>query len=128
MTKPIIQVPISLGELIDKITILEIKAKHFQGKKRHNVCQELQALEAVLAQLNLHINPQLLGHLKEVNRGLWQIEEAIRQHESRQLFDQRFITLARAVYLQNDRRAALKRRINLDYGSAFIEEKSYQAT
>lgn len=122
-----IQVPISLGELIDKITILQIKSRHLQGSALDNVQLELQALETTLEDQRLAIDPTLMQQLQQVNQELWRIEDAIREQERQGLFDDVFIQLARSVYHQNDRRAAIKKQINIRYGSAFVEEKSYQA-
>jgi len=118
--------PISLGELIDKITILQIKTQHLQGNALKNVQQELEALELTLNKLPLNIDPSLVQHLKKVNQALWQIEDAIRDQERQKSFGENFIHLARSVYQQNDRRSAIKKEINITYGSAFTEEKSYQ--
>ena len=120
--------PISVGELYDKITILEIKAELFTDPaQRENVLRELAALGAVRRR---EVAPSpgleaLCGELKAVNRQLWDIEDEIRVHERDGRFDARFIGLARAVYRENDRRAALKRRINQLTGSEIVEEKSY---
>jgi hypothetical protein len=120
--------PISVGELYDKIAILEIKAELIANPaQRVNVLRELAALEAVR---DRHVIPppelqRLCGELKVVNRRLWDIEDEIRGHERDGRFEARFIELARGVYRENDRRAALKRRINELTGSQIIEEKSY---
>jgi len=120
--------PISVGELLDKITILEIKAELLTDPaQRQNVLRELAALGAVRRR---EVAPSpgleaLCGELKAVNRQLWDIEDEIRVHERDGRFDARFIGLARAVYRENDRRAALKRRINQLTGSEIVEEKSY---
>ena len=118
--------PISLGELIDKITILQIKTQHLQGTALENVKKELQALENTLNNLQLNIKPTLIRGLKEVNQDLWKIEDDIREQERQKSFDDTFIHLARSVYQQNDRRAAIKKEINTTYGSALVEEKSYK--
>ena len=118
--------PISLGELIDKITILQIKTQHLQGTALENVKKELEALEITLNDLQLNIDPTLIERLKEVNQDLWQIEDDIRDQERHKSFGETFIRLARSVYQQNDQRAAIKKEINTTYGSAFVEEKSYQ--
>ena len=120
-----IQAPISLGELIDKITILQIKTQHLQDTALKHVITELNALECTLNNLNLSINPKLIEQLKEVNQILWDIEDDIREQERQQNFGDTFIQLARSVYKQNDRRSAIKKEINTAYGSAFTEEKSY---
>ena len=121
-----IQAPISFGELIDKITILEIKTKHLQGNALENVQKELVALQGILDSLDLQIDPTLSQRLKEVNIDLWHIEDEIRKKERIDDFGESFISLARSVYKQNDRRAAIKKEINTAYGSALVEEKSYQ--
>ncbi|HMM45095.1 MAG TPA: DUF6165 family protein [Candidatus Macondimonas sp.] len=125
-----IQIPVSYGELIDKITILEIKqARITDPGKRRNVSHELTLLqaawEASAAAQGVVAIDDLRVALKAVNEALWDIEDDIRDKERAQAFDAGFIKLARAVYHQNDRRAALKREINLRLGSALVEEKSY---
>jgi hypothetical protein len=120
--------PISVGELYDKITILEIKSELIADPtQRVNVMRELAALQAVRGR-DVVPSPELqslCGELKEVNRRLWDIEDALRALERDGRFDARFIELARSVYRENDRRAALKRRINELTGSEIVEEKSY---
>ena len=117
--------PISLGELIDKITILEIKKLKMTGKKLKNVTKELELLKLILKDKNLEITLDLVNHLKEVNNNLWEIEDRIRLKESNQEFDMEFIQLARSVYKENDKRAFIKKEINMRYNSELIEEKSY---
>jgi len=121
-------VPISVGELLDKITILEIKAEVITDPARHaNVMHELATLDAV-RQNEVASLPELEAlylELQSVNRQLWRIEDDIRAIERTGLFDERFIELARSVYRNNDERAALKRRINQLTGSDIVEEKSY---
>ena len=117
--------PVSLGELIDKITILEIKAERLQGPALVNVGRELAGLREICERHQLTIDQDLIDQLRQTNGQLWEIEDAIREQERRQDFGEAFVALARAVYHQNDRRAALKRRINTATGSALIEEKSY---
>jgi len=121
-----IQAPISLGELIDKITILQIKTKHLQGASLENVGKELAVLQETLDFLDLAVDPTLIQRLKEINANLWQIEDYIRCKERTKDFGEDFICLAREVYQQNDLRAQLKKEINTTYGSALTEEKSYQ--
>jgi len=125
-----VRVPVSFGELIDKITILEIKIERIaDAEKRGNVGRELEALAAVLAgcgPLAAAVDT-LRRELKAVNEALWDIEDRIRDHERARTFDAGFIELARAVYITNDRRAALKRALNTAVGSALVEEKSYAA-
>ena len=121
-----IHVPVSLGELIDKITILEIKKQHMKGKQQQNVEKELESLKLVLKSKNLDININLVDKLKTINNNLWEIEDQIRFKESKQEFNQEFIELARSVYKQNDQRSFIKREINKQYNSDLIEEKSYK--
>lgn len=120
-------IPVSLGELIDKITILEIKVERFQGVALTHVERELALLVSVLQQADVTPDPELLASLRQVNRALWSIEDAIRDHERRGDFQSGFIALARSVYVENDRRAALKRALNERHGSWLVEEKSYSA-
>ena len=117
---------VSLGELIDKITILQIKSQNFQGLPLQNVKIELAALETTLNNLGLDIEPKLIQNLKDVNQSLWNIEDDIRDQERKKVFDDTFIQLARSVYQKNDLRAAIKKEINVTYNSDFVEEKSYQ--
>jgi hypothetical protein len=122
-------VPISPGELIDKITILEIKsARMTDAAKLHNVRTELALLNETWQASEfskVDIRAEWTG-LREVNGQLWDIEDEIRDKERAGEFDARFIELARAVYVTNDERAAIKRRINVKLGSALVEEKSYR--
>jgi hypothetical protein len=122
-------VPISPGELIDKITILEIKsARMTDAAKLHNVRTELTALTETWrasAYSAVDISAEWAG-LRDVNSQLWDIEDHIRDKERDGSFDAGFIELARAVYVTNDERAAIKRRINTRLGSALVEEKSYK--
>ena len=117
--------PVSLGELIDKITILEIKQIHMTGIKLKNVDKELKLLKKILQDENLEIDIDLINNLKEVNNNLWEIEDNIRIKESNQKFDKEFIQLARSVYKENDKRASIKKEINQKYNSELVEEKSY---
>ncbi|AAZ59208.1 conserved hypothetical protein [Prochlorococcus marinus str. NATL2A] len=102
--------PVSLGELIDKITILEIKQIHMTGIKLKNVDKELKLLRKILQDENLEIDIDLINNLKEVNNNLWEIEDKIRIKESNQKFDKEFIQIARSVYKENDKRASIKKR------------------
>ena len=124
-----ILVPISPGELLDKITILEIKlARMADESKLANVRVELESLAAVEASLPNDAGlPALRQSLREINEALWVIEDDIRDCERAGDFGQRFIELARAVYHTNDRRAAVKREVNVALGSRLVEEKSYAA-
>ena len=117
--------PVSLGELIDKITILEIKQIHMTGIKLKNIDKELKLLKKILQDENLEIDIDLINNLKEVNNNLWEIEDNIRIKESNQKFDKEFIQLARSVYKENDKRASIKKEINQKYNSELVEEKSY---
>ena len=118
--------PISLGELIDKITILHIKRAHVKGKSFDNVENELQQLNAILEKIPVEVNQEIINKPKRVNQELWNIEDAIRDYERQQCFDEKFIQLARSVYQKNDHRAAIKKEINITFGSSLIEEKSYR--
>ena len=125
----LIQTPVSYGELIDKITILEIKSRRItDDAKLANVRNELDMLNATWANdAASHTDiADERERLHAVNETLWDIEDAIRMKERAQAFDQEFIELARAVYFRNDERAAFKREINLRLGSELVEEKSYQ--
>ena len=122
-------VPLSPGELLDKITILRIKVARIQdASKLANVKLELSLLEQIWKDAGASTHEVALDEraLENVNGQLWDIEDRIRDKEARQTFDREFIELARAVYLCNDERAAIKKRINLQLGSRIIEEKSYK--
>ncbi|MCC7096450.1 MAG: hypothetical protein IT472_04665 [Thermomonas sp.] len=124
-----IKVPVSFGELLDKIAILQIKSERMSDPaKLANVHNELVALEATW---EAHPASQqdivaLRTALKDVNERLWVIEDDIRLKERAQVFDGEFVRLARSVYFENDTRARVKKEINLALGSAYVEEKSYQ--
>ena len=122
-----VQIPVSVGELVDKITILQIKANRFSGEALSNVQRELTLLEGVLAGCGVELPTELVDALSEINQQLWTIEDDIREQEANGCFDDRFIALARSVYRCNDQRAALKREINTATGSQLIEEKGYAA-
>ena len=122
-------VPVSPGELLDKITILRIKtARSLDAAKLDNVNLELQLLESTWRDSGCAVQDVTQDEhaLLHVNERLWDIEDRIRDKEARQTFDREFIELARAVYLANDERAAIKRRINVTLGSRLVEEKSYK--
>ena len=118
--------PISIGELIDKITILEIKQIYMTGIKLKNINKEMKLLKNILQDKNLEINIDLIKNLKKINKKLWEIEDNIRTKESNQEFDEEFIKLARSVYIENDKRASIKKEINQKYNSDLVEEKSYK--
>jgi len=124
-----IHVPVSPGEVLDKITILEIKSERMTDPdKVANVRVELKLLEETWA-ANINddeVIRDLHAQLKEINEALWEIEDDIRDKERAKEFDERFIELARAVYFTNDRRSEVKKKLNLHLGSQIIEEKSYQ--
>jgi hypothetical protein len=124
-----ILVPISVGELMDKITILEIKSERIKNPSQlENVVHELKALRAVrLGEMDRVVLDKLSAELKRVNATLWDVEDAIRDCEARGDFGDRFIELARAVYRLNDERSRLKKAINLASGSRLFEEKSYRS-
>ena len=122
-------VPLSPAELLDKITILRIKVARIQdAAKLANVKRELSLLEKTWKESGAAAHDVALDEraLENVNERLWDIEDRIRDKEARQTFDREFIDLARAVYICNDERAAIKKRINLQLGSRLVEEKSYK--
>jgi hypothetical protein len=124
-----LMVPISPGELLDKITILRIKSARLSDPaKLANVRRELTLLEQTWQRSlpDQHAIAADEAELQQVNAQLWDIEDRIRELESQQRFDASFIELARSVYMRNDERAAIKHRINRQLNSAIIEEKSYQ--
>ncbi|MGV1953211.1 DUF6165 family protein [Agrobacterium vitis] len=123
-----IEVPVSWGELIDKITILQIKAERITvDAKRTNVERELSLLNERLKPVAGHQGVIAISRdLLAVNTALWEIEDDIRDCERDGDFGPRFVSLARSVYVTNDRRAELKRQINIELGSDIIEEKSYK--
>lgn len=123
-----IQVPVSFGELLDKIAILQIKSERMTDPaKLANVRNELGALERTWMAHPAagHDIVRLRAELKAVNERLWEIEDDIRNKEKRQEFDAEFIRFARAVYFENDERARIKKDLNLALGSSYVEEKSY---
>ena len=123
--KKIINAPISIGELVDKITILEIKKIKLQNSKLENVLKELSFLRKLMEKHQIEITDDLFTQLKEINLTLWNIEDQIRIKEKNKEFDNTFIELARSVYFSNDKRAEIKKRINRLSNSEIIEEKFY---
>jgi len=123
-----ISAPVSVGELLDKMAILEIKSERIKDDaKLANVRKELAVLEQTWRESGLdreELAP-MRAELKTINEALWEIEDFIRIKEAEGDFDQQFIELARSVYFTNDKRAAVKRRINEAVGSELVEEKSY---
>ena len=123
--KKIINAPISIGELVDKITILEIKKNKLQNSKLENVLKELSYLRKLMEKHQIEITDNLFTQLKEINQKLWNIEDQIRIKEKNKEFDNIFIELARSVYFTNDKRSEIKKRINRLSNSEITEEKSY---
>jgi len=124
-----IQVPVSPGEVLDKITILEIKSERMSDPaKVANVRVELALLQETWAQSVTvdSVIQDLHDQLKLINEALWEIEDDIRDKERQKEFDGQFIELARQVYFTNDRRSQVKKELNLHLGSQIVEEKSYQ--
>ena len=124
-----ILVPVSFGELLDKISMLQIKSERISdAAKLVNVGNELKALQATWSAHPAAAKDiaGLRAELKQVNELLWGIEDDIRLKEKAQAFDDEFVQLARSVYFQNDTRARIKKDINLALGSSYVEEKSYQ--
>ena len=124
----LVETPVAIGELIDKITILDIKAERFtDAAKRENVLMELRMLRARRDQA-IPKSPELdslSAQLKAINERVWDLEDSIRDCERRANFGPDFIAVARSIYRTNDERATVKRQINLALGSSLIEEKSY---
>ncbi|TVP81223.1 DUF6165 family protein [Thioalkalivibrio sp.] len=125
----VMTVPVSFGEVLDKITILEIKSERIDDPaKLQNIRRELDELNRVWNSTlpdAERVSAQRMA-LKAINEELWEIEDAIREQEAAGHFGERFIDLARSVYITNDKRAAVKREVNLALGSSLVEEKSYR--
>jgi hypothetical protein len=118
------EIQVGLGEIIDKLSILMIKKENVVDPiKLNNINKELEYLNRIVE--SLQIDAEDIFLLKEINKKLWQIEDDIRNKERNKVFDDEFIYLARQVYITNDLRADVKRKINEKYSSDFIEEKSY---
>ena len=123
------RIEVSIGEIVDKLTILDIKmSRIFSPEKLKNIVKEFSYLKDVV-ELELKISTESNDYLQllNVNKELWDIEDKIRDKERNNSFDNEFIELARLVYITNDKRADLKKEINLKYGSTFVEEKSYSS-
>ena len=124
-----VNLEISIGEFFDKLTILEIKnARIMDEEKLVNINKELDSLNKLLLKQKFtrdDVANEVI-ELRKINETLWDIEDDIREKESEKSFDDRFIELARAVYITNDKRSEIKRDINLKLGSDFVEEKSYE--
>jgi len=124
-----IKVPVSPGEVLDKITILEIKSERMTDpEKVANVQVELGLLQETWNETirDTEEIQKLHSQLKEINEALWEIEDDIRDKERAKEFDEHFIELARSIYVTNDRRSEVKKQLNLHLGSEIVEEKSYQ--
>ena len=124
-----VSIPISVGELIDKITILEIKNKKITDEEKlFSIQKELSSLKNILKNLNLENDSlmPLYEELLKVNYELWNIEDEIRISEKNNRFDSSFIELARSVYITNDKRFEIKNLINNKFNSSYFEEKSYE--
>ncbi|MBS3741836.1 MAG: hypothetical protein KGY75_01670 [Candidatus Cloacimonetes bacterium] len=120
------KIEVSIGELVDKVSILNIKKEKFEDtRKLENVKKEFNILLRRMKQAGIGLDNAYYQQLKKVNLKLWDIEDKIRQKEAKKEFDEEFIELARSVYFNNDDRAALKKRINLEYNSDLVEEKEY---
>tara|TARA_B100000287_G_scaffold304719_1_gene287976 strand:- start:1842 stop:2228 length:387 start_codon:yes stop_codon:yes gene_type:complete len=124
-----VNIPVSLGELLDKISILEIKNKKIlDDAKLVNIKKELSGLRKVLESSNINLSKinDLYEELYNINLELWGIEDSIRILEKNESFDQEFIDFARKVYITNDKRFEVKNKINKTFNSKYVEEKSYE--
>ncbi|MCK4359886.1 MAG: hypothetical protein KAW92_14330 [Candidatus Cloacimonetes bacterium] len=120
------KIEISIGELVDKVSILSIKSEKIKfEEKLKNIRKEFDLLNKSMEEIGISIDSEDFKKLKKVNLQLWDIEDKIRKKETDKEFDDEFISLARSVYFINDERAAIKKRINLKFGSELIEEKEY---
>ena len=120
------KVEVSIGELVDRVTILSIKSERIHDEaKLVNVRYEYLQLKEAMQSVGITECDREFVELRRVNVKLWEIEDKIRDKEHKKEFDEEFIQLARSVYLENDTRAAIKRKINHERGSQIIEEKSY---
>jgi hypothetical protein len=120
------KIEVSNGELVDKVTILSIKLEKFRSEeKRANVLKEYDLLYPAMCEIGITADSSEFRQLREVNFKLWEIEDNIREKEARGTFDEIFIDLARSVYIENDKRAEIKRAINQRTRSSLVEEKEY---
>lgn len=120
------RIEVSVGEVVDKITILEIKLEHMKDPgKLKNVRLEYELLRRSLEEEGVEVDPRDLSELKAINTGLWETEDRLRQKQRDGRFDEEFVDLAKSVYLQNDKRFEIKARINRKTGSKIVEEKEY---
>jgi hypothetical protein len=121
-------VPVSVGDLFDKVTILEIKMEKIQeADKLANIARELDSLQQIANPIRTAAIDALCDQLRDVNTRIWEAEDAIREFERTGIFDDAFLAVARSIYRLNDARAKTKRTINAVSGSSIIEEKSYSA-
>ena len=121
-----VKIEISIGELVDKVTILSIKLEKFRDEtKKSNVQKEYDILTVSMNNIGITVESEEFKELRDVNLKLWDIEDNIRRKELNNKFDDEFIELARSVYVTNDIRAKIKKQINLKYNSELIEEKEY---
>lgn len=120
------KIEIGIGEVVDKWTILSIKILNITDKdKLENITKERTYLNTVIEPEILH--DPLVDELLKINKSLWDVEDRLRDCERNKVFDEHFVQLARSVYILNDKRAHIKKEINIKYGSEFVEEKSYQS-
>jgi len=120
------QIEVSNGELVDKVSILKIKLERINSAhKRANIQKEFDLLQAKMTAIPVTEQSDFFQRLLEINTRLWDIEDRIRVKESKGEFDEAFVQLARQVYFQNDKRSQVKREINIQTGSEIIEEKEY---
>lgn len=122
------KIDVSLGELVDKVTILAIKSEKIaEPAKLKNILREFEILVSAMNSAGINTDSREYQRLYEINSKLWDIEDDIREKEAAKSFDSEFIELARSVYFNNDERASVKREINFKYGSDLVEEKSYSS-
>ena len=120
------KIEISTGELVDKVSILAIKLRKIKNpQKLDNINKEYDLLESAMTKCGITADSSEFRQLEDVNLQLWEIEDRIRIKEAEQSFDDKFIQLARSVYFKNDKRAEIKKEINLKFGSKLVEEKEY---
>ena len=121
-----LKIPVSLGELVDKITILKIKLKFLSGQKKANVKNEYDLLNSELRNSSIIIREDLIEDLQMTNQKLWELEDKIRVKELNNDFKEDFVELARNIYKLNDKRYEIKNKINKKYNSIIFEEKIYE--
>ena len=121
-----LKIPVSLGELVDKITILKIKLKFLSGQKKANVKNEYDLLNKELRNSSINIREDLIEDLQMTNQKLWELEDKIRVKELNNDFKEDFVELARNIYKLNDKRYEIKNKINKKYNSIIFEEKIYE--